>query len=271
MRILDYYFKMLSGLDKDVDRQELTWLFREKLSHVSPDRWALVDITDEEAIVLADGVDRLVKGEPLAYVLGDAEFYWCKIGVSPAVLIPRAETEGLCDLVIGQNKRKNLRVLDLCTGSGCVAIALKKTCPEWDIDAVDISPQALALARQNADKIGVDIRFVQSDMWQNLTGVYDVIVSNPPYIDNKGMAELPKSVKDFEPHLALFGGEDGLDFYRDIAEHAPQFLTADGRLYLEVGDEQADAVAQLLRENFTEIEIKKDMYREERFVVARRK
>lgn len=271
MRILDFYFNMLSGLDKDSIRRDLTWLFRETLADVSPEEWANCDLSDEAAAVLADGVDRLAKGEPLAYILGDAEFYWCKIGVSPDVLIPRPETEGLCDLAIRQNRGKSVRALDLCTGSGCIAIALKKTCPDWEVVAVDVSLNALNMARSNAESNNAEILFVESDMWQNVTGTFDVLVSNPPYIDSRGMTELPQSVKDFEPHLALYGGEDGLDFYRDIAARAPEFLAPDGRIYLEVGDGQAGAVADLLQENFVEIEILRDLYKVERYVVARRK
>lgn len=271
MKILEYYFQMTPGLKSKAQARDLGWLFRYTLNGIDINEWQYRDISEKDAAVLAEGVNRLANDEPLAYILGTADFYWCKINVSPDVLIPRPETENLCDIIATQTKETNCRMLDLCTGSGCIAIALKKAKPTWTVDAVDISPKAVEIARQNASQNAVDVNIFESDMWQNILAKYDIIVSNPPYIDSLGMANLPDSVRNYEPHLALFGGDDGLDYYRNIAANAPQFLNANGSLYLEVGDNQAGAIAELLRENFINIDIQKDLFGMERYVLARRK
>ena len=271
MKILEYYFQMTPGLKNKANARDLGWLFRNTLKDIDINEWQFRDISDEDAVTLAEGVNRLANDEPLAYILGNTDFYWCKINVSPDVLIPRPETENLCDIVVARTERNDCRLLDLCTGSGCIAIALKNARPTWTVDAVDISPKAVKIAKQNARQNAVDVNIFESDMWQNISDKYDIVVSNPPYIDSAGMDNLPDSVRNYEPHLALYGGADGLDYYKNIAENAPKFLNSNGYLYLEVGDEQAGAVAELLRENFINIEIQKDLFGMERYVLARRK
>lgn len=270
MKILEYYFQMCIGLKDKPQVRDLGWLFKIRLQNVDINDWGEVDISDEDAVYLAEGLHRILQGEPLAYIVGGTDFFWCDIGVNNSVLIPRPETEQLCEIV-SKEIGDEMKVLDLCTGSGCIAIGLKKATPNCQIDAVDISPEALEVAKDNAKRNAVEINFVQSDMWQNVDGIYDVIVSNPPYISSKVMKKLPKSVVDYEPHLALFGGDDGLDYYRNIAENSPKFLVPGGRLYLEVGDNQAKKVAKILSNNFTDIEIQKDLFGKTRFVFARRK
>lgn len=270
MTILDYYYKMAQTLRTGEQVREMAWLFRATLYNIDVNSWPITEISENDALYILKGIERLLQDEPIAYILGTTEFFWCSISVNPSVLIPRPETERLCELV-AKRVHGNSKVLDLCTGSGCIAVALKKSNPDLCVDASDISRKALKTVTTNAKRNKVEIHTIESDMWQNISDKYDAIVSNPPYLGKTEMENLPRSVADYEPHLALFGGDDGLDFYRNIADNAPQFLTESGRLFLEVGDEQACKVASLLEKNFTDIEIIKDYFDKERYVFARRK
>lgn len=200
---------------------------------------------------------RYESGEPLQYVIGFTEFCDVRIFVNPHVLIPRPETEILVDKLI-QNIRSRpsvteVRVLDLGTGSGNIAVALAKACACVQVTAVDVSPMALELARQNAIENGVagQIRFVCEDMgifcktFGGTYGPYDIIISNPPYIPTADLASLPRDVQR-EPRLALDGGPDGLRFYRHLLEHAPACLAAGGFLAFEIGDGQLPGIESLL-------------------------
>ncbi len=185
--------------------------------------------------------------EPLAYILGYREFYGRRFTVRPGVLIPRHETETLVSSALEEN-RSGLSVLDLGTGSGCIGITLAKEREDWDVTASDVSSQALEIACENAESLHAKVRFVASDLFENLLGEsFDLIVSNPPYI---GIAEeLSREVKEFEPEQALFAGEDGLVFYRRIAQSAAAYLNDGGKLMLEVGYRQAAAVSHVFRAN----------------------
>jgi release factor glutamine methyltransferase len=185
--------------------------------------------------------------EPLAYITGSREFFGRNFRVTPAVLIPRHETEVLVETALARVGPK-ATVLDVGTGSGCIAITLKLERPDWDVSAVDISPNALEVARDNAQSLQADVRWIHSDRFAEVLGEsFDLIVSNPPYI---GVNEpLSSEVVDHEPHLALFGGETGLEFYRRLAVEAPNYLSDAGLLLLEVGYRQAAAVRDLFVEN----------------------
>lgn len=206
-------------------------------------------------------------GRPLWYILGDADFYGYTIKVDERVLIPRPETEELVSFAAEEIKPES-RVLDLCTGSGAIAIAIKlKTAA--NVTASDVSDGALEVAAQNAENNNADITFVKSDMFAEIDGKFDVIISNPPYIPAADIEGLDKSVKDYEPHLALDGGADGLDFYRIIAKNALNKLLDGGKLFLEVGIGQAEDVKKLLEQaGFKAVEIKKDLSGIERMIKA---
>ena len=191
------------------------------------------------------GLARRARREPLQYILGTQPFMGCELAVSPAALIPRQDTECLCEAALAV-LRPGMRVLDLCTGTGALAIALKTHCPGADVTATDLSPDALALARQNAARLGVNVRFLLGDLFAPVSGErFDMIVSNPPYIPSAELPGLQAEVR-FEPVMALDGGEDGLDFYRRIAAEAPAYLTVGGHLLLEIGCDQAEAVTGML-------------------------
>ena len=206
-------------------------------------------------------------GRPLWYIIGDTDFYGYTIKVDERVLIPRPETEELVAFA-AENIKSDDKVLDLCTGSGAIAIALKlKT--GATVTASDVSDGALELAAENAAQNKADITFVKSDMFENITDSFDIIVSNPPYIPTQDVNGLEKSVKDYEPTLALDGGADGLDYYRIIANNAANRLNAGGKLFLEVGIGQANAVKELLEQaGFINVEIRKDISGIERMIKA---
>lgn len=223
-----------------------------------------------------DGVERLLKEEPLAYVLGEWEFYGLPLYVSPDVLIPRDDTCAVTELAINKGLflDKDPRILDLCCGSGCIGLAIASRVKDARVTLADISKEALAVAKKNIarNKLGGRVSTFQVDARQTAPGFlgkFDMIVSNPPYITGEEMKQLPKSVNDFEPHLALFGGEDGLDFYRSILEHYTAILKPGGFVCFEFGMNMADAVCRLLEEkDYTVIERKRDYNDRERAVLA---
>ena len=225
---------------------------------------------------LEDAVNRMVKGEPLAYILGEWEFYGLKLYVTPDVLIPRDDTCALAEIAIRQALflDSNPRILDLCTGSGCIGLAIASRVKDAKVTLADLSREALAVAKKNValHHMGGRVSCVQADAMAeppSFLGMFDMIVSNPPYIDETDMASLEVSVKDYEPHMALYGGRDGLDFYRSITEKYRHILKPGGYLCYEFGEEQGDDVCEILAANgFTVRQRVKDYCGTERAVIA---
>ena len=223
-----------------------------------------------------DGVRRLLNDEPLAYILGEWEFYGLKLFVSPDVLIPRDDTCAVAELAINRTLflEKDPRILDLCCGSGCIGLAVASRVKDARVTLADISKEALAVAKKNIaqNKLGGRMSIFQVDARKkapNFLGKFDMIVSNPPYITGEEMKQLPRSVDAFEPHLALYGGEDGLDFYRSILANFTPALKPGGCVCFEFGMGQGDAVCRLLEENdYTVLERKRDYNDRERAVLA---
>ncbi|MGM9604527.1 MAG: peptide chain release factor N(5)-glutamine methyltransferase [Faecousia sp.] len=222
------------------------------------------------------GVNRLLNEEPLAYVLGEWEFYGLPLYVNPDVLIPRDDTCAVTELAINKSLflDKDPRVLDLCCGSGCIGLAIASRVKDARVTLADISKEALAVAKKNIarNKLGGRVSTFQADARKvapGFLGKFDLIVSNPPYINAEDMKQLPKSVGEFEPHLALFGGEDGLDFYRCILQNFTSILKPGGFICFEFGMDMGDAVCKLLEENdYTIVERKRDFNDRERAVLA---
>ncbi len=207
-----------------------------------------------------------IKGRPLWYCVGDTDFYGYTLKVDERVLIPRPETELLVEKALEIIKNDSV-VLDLCTGSGAIAIAVNKEKGVKTL-AVDKSIDALELAKENAKIVGADVEFIESDMFSALNGnKFDVIISNPPYIKREDLSSLQSEVKDFEPIMALDGGEDGLDFYKIIANNAKDYLNVGGVLLLECGIGQATDIAEMLK-GFSSVEIIKDYENIDRIVKA---
>lgn len=223
-----------------------------------------------------DMIKRRSQGEPVAYIIGRREFYGASFVVNQHTLIPRPETEHLIEEILKRCGAEKKNCLDIGAGAGCIAITLKKQRPEWDLEAWDISDQALEVAADNAAALSADVNFIQRDgldpkSWEDRAGSYDLIVSNPPYIAPEEKADLPQSVKDFEPHLALFAEDDGLRFYRTFACFAPKALRPGGKIFLEIGFRQASDVSSILEDyGWSEIEVFPDLGGRDRVVVATR-
>lgn len=192
-------------------------------------------------------IDRVVAGEPAQYVLGTAPFYGLTFKVTPAVLIPRVETEELVDWILTDEAQvSQASVLDIGTGSGAIALSLKHEQPSWQVTASDISPAALTVAQANATQLKLTVDFLQSDLFAQFgQHRYDVIVSNPPYIAETEKGVMDATVLNYEPQQALFADHDGLAIYERLAQGVAQHLTAGGRLYLEFGYHQGAALQQL--------------------------
>lgn len=228
-------------------------------------------VSDVEA-----GLQRLLTGEPIAYILGQWEFYGLPLYVNSHVLIPRDDTVAVADLAIHQALflQQNPRILDLCCGSGCIGLAVASRVPDAKVTLADISKDALAVAKENValNKLSGRVRCVSANALEPapaFLGKYDLIVSNPPYVTGQEMTELPGSVADFEPHLALYGGEDGLDFYRSIAVNFAFALKPGGYLCFEIGEQQMEDVCRILEENGYQIlERSKDYNNRDRAVLA---
>lgn len=220
---------------------------------------------------ITDLIARMRRHEPLQHIIGWARFHGHKFKVTPAVLIPRPETEQLVDLIVNENPASDLRVLDMGTGSGCIAISLARALKFASVDALDVSRDALAVARENAAALKVKVRFFESDMLlPQPAATYDIIVSNPPYICWSERESMERNVKDYEPGQALFVPDnDPLMFYKAIAPYAQQSLERGGRLYLEINQRFGNEVKRLLEDHgFEDVRIIQDSFGKVRFAAA---
>lgn len=254
--------------ENGIDESDAEWLVSVKTGI------ARSELAGSDKILVPSRVRELDKiagerltGRPLWYILGDTEFYGYKIKVDERVLIPRPETELMTEQVL-RTAEQGDKVLDLCTGSGCIAIALAKKGAEKEliVTASDISADALALAQENAKRNGADIKFIESDLLEGVRGKFNIIVCNPPYIKSGDIPGLQKEVQ-FEPKGALDGGEDGLDFYRRLAKEAPRHLVKGGTLFMECGIGQAQEIVKLFKK-FDYTMVSRDYNDVERFVRA---
>ncbi len=241
-------------------RQDAQWLLAQvmEVKRLSLTLMRETRLNEAQEAAFGDFVARRASREPLQYILGTADFMGHQLLVRPGVLIPRQDTEILAQMAISR-VRPGARVLDLCCGSGCLAIAVKLACPKAAVWASDQSEEAVRLTRENAARLGAGITVTLGDLFQPLRGRrFDLIVSNPPYIPRDELPSLQAEV-GFEPSLALDGGADGLRFYRAILEEAPQFLNPGGLLMLEMGDGQAAAFPSLLPDGFRPWRIENDL------------
>lgn len=264
------------------DAQSASLIARQLICHVSgksqEEILAKRELYAEETVVKRTeaALKRLLAGEPLAYVLGEWEFYGLPLHVTPDVLIPRDDTVAVAELAIRQALflEQDPRILDLCCGSGCIGIAVASRVKDAKVTLADLSREALTVAKDNVslNKLTGRVRCLQADALTSPTpflGKYDLIVSNPPYVTGQEMQTLPASVKDYEPHMALYGGEDGLTFYRSIAKNYRMALKPGGYLCLEFGMGQGDPVCGILEDNgYTILERARDYNSRERAVLA---
>ena len=222
------------------------------------------EVEAEDKTLLDSIFEQLKHHIPAQYIIGSAEFCGHVFTVDERVLIPRPETEELVAFILEENDEKALRVLDIGTGSGAIAR------PTWQVQASDVSEEALALAQENAKQLEAVLEFKSSDVLDELEGPYDLIVSNPPYISRDDVEEVGANVLASEPHLALFADRDGYAIYEKIAQQAPSVLTPDGKIYLEIGYKQGAKVKELFREAFPDkrVRVLKDQFGQERMVVV---
>ena len=259
---------------------ELKVLVRMLLQQVAG--WSLVDmlthndltLTAAQQMQIADAVDRLKRYEPIQYILGAAEFDGMRLVVDARALIPRPETAELV-LLLAETLSPDASVLDIGTGSGCIAVALAHRLPQAQVSAYDVSPDALALAAENARNQGVKIDFRQVDMLHDAPAdapVFDAIVSNPPYVTDSERASMEANVLDYEPALALFvPDDDPLLFYRAIADFAWTHLSIGGRLFFEINHRFGAEIVMMLRhKGFANCAVQHDAFGKERFVVAQK-
>ncbi len=228
------------------------------------------EVSQEDREELKAIQEQLLAHKPAQYIIGSSDFHGLTLKVDERVLIPRPETEELVEIILSENPESSMSVLDIGTGSGAIALALANSRPDWQITASDLSSDALALARENAQSCGLSLTFVQSDCLDAISGRFDIIVSNPPYISAADKAEVGLNVLTSEPHMALFAEEDGYAVYRKIAEQAGNYLTEKGKIYLEIGYKQGDGIRVLLKKNFPKkrIRVLKDQFGKDRMVVV---
>lgn len=228
------------------------------------------DITMEQQREYEIALKKRAEHIPLQYIVGEQEFMGLKFKVNSSVLIPRQDTETLVEEAL-KKIEPDMKVLDMCTGSGCIIISIIKNVPSAEGYAVDISKQALNVAKENAKSNEVPVNFERSDLFDNVTEKFDIIVSNPPYIPTADIPGLMPEVGNFEPVEALDGKEDGLYFYRKIVENCGDYLNPGGYILFEIGCDQGEAVSTMLREaGFYEVKIVKDLAHLDRVVIGRK-
>ena len=218
---------------------------------------------------IEDGLKKLEQGIPVQYIVGNVDFYTINVDVDENVLIPRFETEELVDYTIKYIKKyfnENIKILDIGTGSGCIALSLKDNLKDAYIDACDISDKALEIAQKNSKKNNLNVHFIQSDIFENIKEKYDVIISNPPYIAYD--EEIMDIVKNNEPHQALYADNNGLYFYEQILENAKKYLKEKNIIAFEIGYKQANDIEKIANKYFpnSKIIVKKDLQQKDRFV-----
>lgn len=231
--------------------------------------------TDQEISRWNQVLEKLEKEIPIQYILGKAHFYGLEFEVNENTLIPRPETEELVEWIVKKNEFKGkIKILDIGTGSGCIAISLAKNLPDAEVFAIDVSEKALETAKKNAFTNEVNVVFMQRDILktEDLEQNFDLIVSNPPYVRNLEKDEIKKNVLEYEPHLALFvEDDDALLFYRKISELAQKNLKENGTLYFEINQYLGTEMIDLLEaKNFNEIELRKDIYGNDRMIFGRK-
>jgi len=282
MRIRDYRNQFIQTLTPVYDAGEAESFFyliledQKKLKRIDLALETEAEFSETEVDQWNKILEKLKQFIPIQYILGKAHFYGLEFEVSQNVLIPRPETEELVDWILSdaKQKREDLKILDIGTGSGCIAISLAKNLPKAKVSAVDVSEKALATAKNNAENNHVSVAFLLQDILEtaDLEQQFDIIVSNPPYVRNLEKEEIKQNVLDHEPHLALFVDDhDALIFYRKITELAQKNLSPNGALYFEINQYLGKEMMDLLEQHgFQQMELRKDIYGNNRMVFGRK-
>lgn len=253
------------------DRRNDAWLLLSMVCKMDRSFYYLhmeEDLPEEQLREYEIALKKRAEHVPLQYIVGETEFMGLKFKVNSNVLIPRQDTETLVEEALKVVKQ-GMRILDLCTGSGCIIISILHNATDVEGYAIDISKQALNVAKENAKLNDVSVMFERSDLFDNVTGTFDIIVSNPPYIRTEEIVKLMPEVQTFEPMEALDGKEDGLYFYREIVAKCKDYLNPDGRILFEIGYDQGEDVSALLREaGFKDVQVIKDLAQNDRVVTG---
>lgn len=250
-------------------QDRMNWTYTELIMRMAD------TMSENERLTFIDAIKQIAKGTPYQYVVGHAEFYGREFSVTPAVLIPRPETEELIEQLIKRKQElfggESVHLVDIGTGSGCIAITMKLELVELNVVTVDISKEAIAVAKHNAAKLGADVTFLEGDMTAPIEGQkWDIFVSNPPYIADVEKLEMDDVVLEHEPHLALFAEEEGLYFYRKMIERLSELLNEKALVAFEIGHLQGEAVRTLLEQALpsANVEVVKDLNGKDRMVFA---
>ena len=258
-----YEYGQKKLMDAGIDDAVLdAWYLLEHVTGISRALYFLrmnEEMREENEVQYKEYLETRANHIPLQHITGVQEFMGYEFNVNEHVLVPRQDTEVLVEETLKVLK-PGMEVLDMCTGSGCIIISLMKFAKQISGTAVDISKEALKVAKSNAEKLDADVKFIHSDLFEEVKGTYDMIVSNPPYIRTAVIEELKEEVKFHDPFLALDGKEDGLFFYRKIVKDSLNYLKPNGRLYFEIGHDQGEDVKNLMEEaGFKEVFVKKDL------------
>ena len=275
-----YFNSELSGYYPDTEIASFFYILSEnilKLKRVDIALNVYQVVSKKKYDRFRSAVERLKNHEPIQYIIAETEFYGLPLKVNNNVLIPRPETEELVDLILNSvDKKDNLKILDIGTGSGCIAISLAKNLPHVKVYALDVSPEAIEVAKENAKLNNVDVHFIEADILSvchsalDAESTFDIIVSNPPYVRELEKAEINNNVLENEPHLALFvEDDDALQFYKAICQFTVHNLSKNGLLFFEINEYLGSEMIELLKEyNFKNIELKKDIFSKDRIIKA---
>lgn len=274
-----YIYNSLKDIYPSGEIGSFTRLIMDRVCGIQPHKFLFCkdkELSDTEKSRIREIVERLKKSEPIQYILGISDFYGLEFIVSPGVLIPRPETEELVELIIQDFENQSPKILDIGAGSGCIAITLGKYLKSAEVFAVDISGEALATARKNARKNGVPVTFIQTDILSldksvmDIPFLFDIIVSNPPYVKESEKSTMEKNVLNYEPHQALFVSDnDPLLFYRCIARFGKIKLKKAGHLYFEINAQCGQETKEMLEtEGYRNIELIRDISGNDRIIKA---
>ncbi|ALS38474.1 release factor glutamine methyltransferase [Enterococcus rotai] len=272
------YFEVLERASSFLEKQgiegySILFVFLERKGWTKTD-WLLhlkEEISPEEEQQITEDLKQLGQNYPPQYLLGYSDFFEHRFLVNEHTLIPRPETEELVDRCLKENLNQPLTVVDVGTGTGAIGISLKLARPDWQVIAIDISEEALKIAEQNATRLGATIDFIHGDGLKPIKATkIDILISNPPYISNAEWDLMDKSVRTFEPKTALFAENDGLAIYQQLAEEAKERLNPNGKIYLEIGFQQGQAVKQLFQQAFAhkQVEIAQDLSGNNRMIIV---
>ncbi|MFT7035289.1 MAG: release factor glutamine methyltransferase [Cyclobacteriaceae bacterium] len=273
--IILYVSKKIAAVYSENETNSLASLLVEKVFKLTATQLMLneqLEIAKENSVCLEQSIERLLKNEPIQHIFGEAEFYGRKFKVNGDVLIPRQETEELIQLIVDDNELEVPKILDIGTGSGCIACSLALEVKSAQVQAIDISEEALITAQRNADLLNAKVSFLKIDILKDSIPLkeFDIIVSNPPYVLDSERALMHKNVVDYDPGLALFVPDnDPLLFYKAIGDISRQLLRSGGKLYFEINEKFGVAVAQSLNElGYNQIKIHQDLNGKDRFVIG---